>query len=88
MQVDPETGLVQVEAQRCVGCWMCVMVCPFGVITEELSSHKAVKCDRCREMDYNPACVQACPTQALEFVEVLEFARSGRRNVLDQLKGV
>lgn len=85
MQVDPSTGLVQVETDKCVGCWMCVMVCPFGAISQGLIPHKAVKCDRCRELDYNPACVAACPTKALQFVEVGAFAQNGRKFNLYQM---
>jgi len=88
MRFDLKTGLIQVDDQRCVGCMMCVMVCPFGVITEIPAAHRVTKCDRCRDLDYNPACVSACPTKALEFVEVEKFAHSGRKTFLDQMKGV
>ncbi|HII94666.1 MAG TPA: 4Fe-4S binding protein, partial [Candidatus Methanofastidiosum sp.] len=27
-----EDGTVIIDNERCVGCWMCVMVCPFGAI--------------------------------------------------------
>lgn len=85
MHRDALTGLVQVAAEKCVGCWMCVMVCPFGVITEG-SSRQAVKCDRCRELAYEPACVSACPTKALQWVEVDHFSTSGRRSWVNHLK--
>ncbi|MDI6878485.1 MAG: 4Fe-4S dicluster domain-containing protein [Desulfitobacteriaceae bacterium] len=85
MHLDPTTGLVQVNPEKCVGCWMCVMVCPFGAITEG-PSHQAVKCDRCRELDYEPACVSACPTKALQWVDVDHFAAVGRRSWVDHLK--
>ena len=88
MQIDLKTGLIQVEEERCVGCFMCVMVCPFGVIAEIPAARKVAKCDRCQDLDYNPACVSACPTKALEFVEVQKFAQSGRQTFLDQMKGV
>ena len=88
MQYDSKTGLIHVDDQKCVGCMMCVMVCPFGVIAEVPATHKAVKCDRCQALNYEPACVTACPTKALEYVEVQEFAHSGRRTFLDQMKGV
>lgn len=88
MQFDMNTGLIQVNDQRCVGCMMCVMVCPFGVISESLATHRVTKCDRCQDLDYDPACVSACPTKALEFVEVQKFAHSGRQTFLDQMKGV
>lgn len=85
MYQDQETGLVQINAEKCVGCWMCVMVCPFGAINEG-QVHKAVKCDRCRDLDYDPACVKACPTKALQFVEVNAFAKAGRSSWVNHLK--
>lgn len=88
MQFDLTTGLIQVDEQKCVGCMMCVMVCPFGVIAEVPTNHRVAKCDRCQDLAYNPVCVAACPTKALEFVEVREFAHSGRQTFLDEMKGV
>jgi carbon-monoxide dehydrogenase iron sulfur subunit len=32
MRRDPETDLVYVHEPTCIACWMCVMVCPFGII--------------------------------------------------------
>lgn len=84
MYLDEETGLVQLDSGRCVGCWMCVMVCPFGVIAQG-EDHRAVKCDRCRDSGYRPACVEACPTKALQFVPVSQFTRSGRKSYLAQI---
>ncbi|TGE31180.1 4Fe-4S dicluster domain-containing protein [Desulfosporosinus sp. Sb-LF] len=88
MQSDLKTGLIQVDDLKCVGCMMCVMVCPFGVIGEIPTTNRVAKCDRCQDIDYNPACVSACPTKALVFVEVQEFAKSGRQIFLDYMKGV
>ena len=65
----------------CTGCWMCVMVCPYGVIRSEQTSRTAVKCDRkCLNKDGVPACVQACPTGALQFTEVDAFSSRKREN--------
>ena len=35
MRKDPESGIVSNEfvPGKCVGCWMCVMACPYGVIS-------------------------------------------------------
>ena len=85
MHVDAVTGLVQVDEARCVGCWMCVMACSFGVIAQVPATHKAAKCDRCRERNYDPACVAACPTKAIEFVEINEFTRQARKHYLNQM---
>ena len=61
---DKETGATLHDKEKCVGCWMCVMTCPFGVIVRDIENHIAVKCDLCPDReDY--ACVVACPTGAL-----------------------
>jgi anaerobic carbon-monoxide dehydrogenase iron sulfur subunit len=64
MRRDPKTGLVYVHEPTCIACWMCVMVCPFGIINPSSSQGGAIKCDRCRSME-DPICVDVCPTKAL-----------------------
>jgi carbon-monoxide dehydrogenase iron sulfur subunit len=69
MHRDEETGAVLCDEDRCVGCWMCVMVCPFGAIQRNLGEDRAAsKCDLCYGEDV-PACVAHCPNEALTFVE-------------------
>lgn len=63
---DPLTGIVSHDRDRCAGCWMCVMVCPYGAINRDLVNQVAIKCDRCRGRG-TPACVQVCPTGALVY---------------------
>lgn len=70
---DEETNTVHIDAVKCVGCWMCVMSCPFGVITPSEDYHVAMKCDACYHME-RPACVAACPTGALMRCTEEEFA--------------
>ncbi len=60
---DPGSGRVIFDESRCVGCFMCLMVCPFGVRPDP-ATDRVVRCDVCRDLD-SPACVTACPTQAL-----------------------
>src|SRR3989338_15326 len=70
---DEKTGKVDIDNSRCVGCWMCIMTCPFGIITRNLSDeNKALKCDLCPDRE-GPACVDACPTQALSYEHREEF---------------
>lgn len=73
MQRDPETKLVFVNELTCIGCWMCVMVCPFGVINPYSPMKVAVKCDRCRNMGY-PICAEACPTGAISLEDRVELS--------------
>lgn len=77
LQWDQKKGVVNHLREKCLGCWMCVMVCPFGVIAREEERKVALKCDRCPERE-RPACVEACPTRALTFTEV-EAAEKARR---------
>ena len=77
-------GLTLCYEELCVGCFMCVMVCPFGVINENRYESRIIKCDRCSERDI-PACVEACPTKALQFVEVKEYASTKRKEYLTEI---
>ena len=61
---DEKTGSTIQDNEKCVGCWMCVMVCPFGAIVQDIEQHKTVKCDLCPDRD-DYACVVSCPTGAL-----------------------
>jgi len=78
---DTESGLVQNNSDKCVGCWMCVMVCPFGAIIQDTEEKKAIKCDRCMELEV-PACVQACPTKAIKFTQIDDYSRAARKQYL------
>ncbi|BBB92050.1 MAG TPA: 4Fe-4S dicluster domain-containing protein [Methylomusa anaerophila] len=66
---------------KCLGCWMCIMACPFGVIRKDGDERRAVKCDReCLDETDSPACVRACPTGALVYATVADFAAVKRRS--------
>ncbi len=60
---DPATGRVTLDDARCVACYMCLTVCPFG-IRPDPARDRVVRCDVCRDR-LTPACVEACPTGAL-----------------------
>jgi carbon-monoxide dehydrogenase iron sulfur subunit len=79
MWQDPTSGVVDRNADKCVGCWMCAMVCPYGVIGRQKDARLAVKCDRCRSREV-PACVEACPAHALIFSEEEEFSEMLRKD--------
>ncbi len=61
-------GRVLVDINKCVGCWSCVMACPFGAVQRNLKKKKANKCDLCPDREI-PACVAACPNRALVYRE-------------------
>lgn len=69
MTKDKETGLVVHNPDKCMGCWTCVMICPYGAIKMDVKGKVVAKCDRCTDLEV-PACVANCPNQALELKEV------------------
>ncbi len=76
-----ENSFVRRKKERCIGCWTCIMVCPFGVITQDKVKHIAVKCDRCHKLE-TPACVASCPTHALIMKEAEELSKEKRQSVV------
>jgi carbon-monoxide dehydrogenase iron sulfur subunit len=87
MQKDPATGIVSNTGheQKCVGCWMCIMACPYGVINPSFNGTadtggakgdgnvfgKAIKCDFCPDRE-SPACVEGCPNKVIEVFESID----------------
>ncbi len=78
---DPETGIVRHLDDQCIGCQYCVLKCPYDV--PKYSAKKGIvrKCDMCSSrlaVGEAPACVQACPTEAIriELIDKLEVSRA------------
>ena len=65
---DPDSGIVTVDVDKCIGCWTCILACPFGAIRQETDLGKIVKCDLCEGRDV-PVCVTNCPNEALVYAE-------------------
>ena len=75
---DPVTGIVLHSAEACIGCQYCVWNCPYSV--PQFNSERGVvgKCDMCHNRltsGLEPACVNACPENAIqiEIVDQLEW---------------
>jgi Fe-S-cluster-containing dehydrogenase component len=74
-------GQVEINPDTCIGCSVCAQSCPYGtiqmvalhddaglpVVTEETGApiRRATKCDLCIDQPAGPACVSACPHDAL-----------------------
>jgi carbon-monoxide dehydrogenase iron sulfur subunit len=78
------TGIVMKDVERCIGCWMCAMVCPYGMVGRQKEAKIAIKCDLCPDKEI-PACVNACPTGTLVYAEEEEFSEILRRDAALQI---
>ena len=82
---SPQGGTVVINDSTCVGCSTCANSCPYdnivmvairdgsaGVYRDSADGQpilKATKCDLCAEQATGPACVRACPHDALQRID-------------------
>jgi carbon-monoxide dehydrogenase iron sulfur subunit len=69
MMRDPVSGLITVDEKKCMGCWTCLLVCPYGALTRDEERHIISKCDLCPDREV-PACVANCPNEALVLITI------------------
>ena len=80
MHKDPETGMVVVDSSKCIGCGYCEMACPYNAPKVSKAKGHCVKCDGCIarvSAGLKPVCVEACPCQALNYVDTSAVADNG-----------
>lgn len=73
-------GQILVHGERCIGCKMCLLACPFGVMGFHSQSGVAHNCDLCRHIPDGPQCVAFCVPKALEYAEV-ETAATAQQKI-------
>lgn len=74
---DPSTGIVRHLDDQCIGCHYCTLTCPYEVPQFNKKLGIVRKCDMCSERlaaDEAPACVQACPNEAIS-IRVVDTAQ-------------
>lgn len=78
---DPITGIVQHLDDQCIGCQYCIMKCPYEVPQFSRRLGIVRKCDMCSQrlsVGEAPACVQACPNEAIR-ISLVELEAATRR---------
>ena len=54
-----KNGVVQVNKNKCVGCYMCVGFCPEGAMFMRVEQNEPFKCVACGQ------CAKTCPTNTI-----------------------
>jgi carbon-monoxide dehydrogenase iron sulfur subunit len=81
-KLGPEEPVIM-HSEKCIGCKFCMVVCPFGIISLSEGGKAALKCDRCidrQKVGNLPACVEACPTHAIQFLSIDEINAKKRES--------
>jgi Fe-S-cluster-containing hydrogenase component 2 len=69
---DEATGVVLIDESRCNGCKACIKACPYQVIAYHPQRKTALICDHCGG---KPLCVDWCPRDALQYLELTSETR-------------
>ena len=78
---DPVTGIVKHLDDQCFGCQYCTLACPYDVPKYHAGKGIVRKCDMCSSrlaVGEAPACVQACPHEAIAIRVVDVASRSSK----------
>ena len=82
---DEESGCTYINGDKCISCWMCIMVCPYGAIAPAIEKNAADKCDQCFQMP-EPFCLASCPSGALQLLttdEIEQHLQVRRKNTIN-----
>jgi formate dehydrogenase iron-sulfur subunit len=82
-------GPVVYDPDKCIGCRYCMLACPLHVPRYEWDKTLPLmaKCDMCHDRLQRglvPACVEACPNQALEFGDRASLLKAAHARIAEQ----
>ncbi len=78
--ISREEGVLKRNEDRCIGCRLCAVVCPFSAITSH--GKELVQCDLCGG---DPQCVKYCSTKAIEYAEETQQAMQQRKKLFARI---
>ena len=67
--LSKKDGTVCIDRNKCVGCLTCILVCPYGAMSQDANG-AVQKCELCMgNICGEPACVKGCPNRAIVYEE-------------------
>ncbi|MFN2240219.1 MAG: 4Fe-4S dicluster domain-containing protein [Thermoanaerobaculia bacterium] len=84
LSIRAKDGIVLLDRDKCVGCRYCESVCPYGAPQYDAAEKKMSKCLFCVariDAGLEPACVDTCPTGALQFGKLDDIDRLGVKQI-------
>lgn len=72
---NDETGAIEIDSERCAGCKMCILACPFGNIHFDKINMVSRKCNLCKG---EPNCVSFCISGALQYTTPQHSCQNNR----------
>ena len=82
---DEKLDRMVVDYDVCIGCRMCVAICPFGSMRFDESAKKVFKCDLC---DGEPICVDFCQHEAIKYLDAADQSALKQAAIAEKVSGV
>lgn len=79
---DETLNRIEVDYDICIGCRICVSVCPFGAMNFNTIDRKVIKCDLC---DGDPQCVRFCDIKAVDYVDAGDVSIMKKKEAAQRL---
>jgi Fe-S-cluster-containing dehydrogenase component len=79
---NQETGAYQVNPDTCIGCRLCTIACPVGVIEVDPNKKIAYKCNLC---EGDPLCVKFCLHDAINLIPIEKVGYHTRKRAQEKL---
>jgi anaerobic dimethyl sulfoxide reductase subunit B (iron-sulfur subunit) len=84
-----ENGIVEIDADLCIGCRYCQWACPYGAPQFDEEAKVMTKCNMCKDIvaeGEEPYCVASCVNRAMDFGDIEELrAKYGNENAIEPL---
>jgi formate dehydrogenase iron-sulfur subunit len=84
--IQYSNGIVDFHEENCIGCGYCIAGCPFDIPRLSKRDSKVYKCTLCSDrvaVGLEPACIKACPTQALVFGSKEDMIEHANERIAD-----